>query len=333
MPSSAEAEAPGPPAKPSSFLFGVVVVNNSSGWDSVIHHDQGAGALVLGVVPGSPAAGAGVEAGDIIISVDDAEIRNSEQVTVAFRSKSNPSHRVILTKPDGRVATIEIKLADAASVDVAKYIQDEAAAHPGAISRFLLAQQTADDAEASAILDDLAAKSPSFAEAHALKAQRLLATVDAAQTPGAAVSSRLETARAEIDKAEELDQSSASIRTTGARISLELQDVAKARDEASLAADLDDFFAEAHYVLGTVRFADRQTTQGLTELRRAVDLDPYDLEYYTALAIAFIRTGNRNNAAKTIESAKSFVTDAGVKQRLDQVLTASGSVQSNQSAS
>jgi len=56
---------------------------------------------VAEVVPGSPAAAAGVRVGDVILAVDDAEIRNGSQLLQAL-AKRNAGESVSLRVAQGR---------------------------------------------------------------------------------------------------------------------------------------------------------------------------------------------------------------------------------------
>lgn len=69
------------------------------------------GALVLGVVPGSPADEAGLEEGALITRIDDDDIRSADDVTTALRDRA-PGDRVEVTYVtlDGDEGSVDLEL-------------------------------------------------------------------------------------------------------------------------------------------------------------------------------------------------------------------------------
>jgi S1-C subfamily serine protease len=64
--------------------------------------DDKAGAVVVGIAPGSPAAEAGIEEGDVILAVDDASIRNGEDLLQAVGTHSPGDEVVVTVERDGK---------------------------------------------------------------------------------------------------------------------------------------------------------------------------------------------------------------------------------------
>jgi S1-C subfamily serine protease len=70
----------------------------------------GAGARVVSVQPGSPAADAGLQAGDVVTAIDDRPVTTSTELTAAVRSRT-PGEGVGLTvRRDGESQTLEVTL-------------------------------------------------------------------------------------------------------------------------------------------------------------------------------------------------------------------------------
>jgi len=61
------------------------------------------------VTPGSPAAKAGLQPGDVIVAIDDQRVANSDELIVAIRSHS-PGDRVTLTYTRGNAKDVEVKV-------------------------------------------------------------------------------------------------------------------------------------------------------------------------------------------------------------------------------
>ena len=76
--------------------------------------EVGTGAQVVQVQPGSPAADAGLAAGDVITAVGDRPITTSTELTAAVRGYA-PGEKLTLTvQRDGDTSTVDVTLATAA---------------------------------------------------------------------------------------------------------------------------------------------------------------------------------------------------------------------------
>jgi S1-C subfamily serine protease len=70
----------------------------------------GAGARVVSVQGGSPAADAGLRAGDVVTAIDDRPVTTSTELTAAVRSRQ-PGDTVSLTvRRNGKAQTVEVTL-------------------------------------------------------------------------------------------------------------------------------------------------------------------------------------------------------------------------------
>lgn len=70
------------------------------------------GALIGGVMPGQPAARAGIEAGDVILKIDDSETNSPEELQRVIMSKKPGSTVTATVWRDGKSLKIKIKLID-----------------------------------------------------------------------------------------------------------------------------------------------------------------------------------------------------------------------------
>ena len=71
---------------------------------------MGQGAVVDSVVPGGPADGVGLRAGDRVVAIDDNPVLTSDELIVAIRSRQ-PGDTVELTiERNGTEETVEVTL-------------------------------------------------------------------------------------------------------------------------------------------------------------------------------------------------------------------------------
>jgi S1-C subfamily serine protease len=68
------------------------------------------GAVVLGVVPDSPADEAGLEVGDVVLSIDGDEVGNADELVEELRRKGVGQTVDLELFTDGDVETIEVEL-------------------------------------------------------------------------------------------------------------------------------------------------------------------------------------------------------------------------------
>ncbi len=74
--------------------------------------DGGQGALITSVDDGSPAAGAGIEVGDVVVAVDDAPIDGSAGVIAAIRDHSPGDDVTVVVVRDGAEETFDVTLVE-----------------------------------------------------------------------------------------------------------------------------------------------------------------------------------------------------------------------------
>lgn len=315
-----EAGPPQPPPPPSAFLFGVILSSNAGGWDQVMRRAGASGALVMDVIPGTPAAGAGVERGHVIVAVDGTAVHGHERVTALFGSSTDPRHRITVAAPGEGMQVLDATLVEAGSFSMGGFVRERFLVAPDPITRFLYAQFADDAGESLRVLDGLLVELPGFAQAHALRAARLLerAVGDDGQT--VPTEGQVAEIREEVTRATELDPGSLDVRLTAARILTVLGDGEAARAEAVEAVRIGRDSAEARYRLGLLLVALGQAEAGVPHLRRAVALNPYALEYYAQLARGYIALGNRPYAAATVDAGKSLVDDPEILEAFDKLL-------------
>lgn len=288
-----------PPESPppySPVFLGAIVRANSASWRHVLVRSEAAGALVLAVVPNSPAYAAGLKQGDVVLAVDDRGVHDDEQLLRELRRKPRLDRDLIVVRSDGTPWTPRIRVAPRADPRVSDHLLAQFGRDPNPANRFLFAALTPDPAEASAVLRRLTAELPEFALAHVVLAQRL---VDHRGGSGDAPASSVAEVGAELSDALELDPDSRDLRAMVAAVFLSISDPIAAERHAARAVELDADSAFGHYLLGSARLSAERAEEALAPLHRAVELNPYDPRYYRGLAKAYEAVGDEASAAQT----------------------------------
>ncbi len=303
------AELPGPPAAPppaSPRFLGASVRANSSSWRHVLAGSDTTGALVVAVVPFSPAHAAGLAPGDVIVAVDDRAVHNEEQLLRELRRGGTLERVLSVVRADENAWTPRVRLATAPTDDASGALLAQLGRHPDPANRFLFAVSARDPAAARAVLSQLVSELPEFALAHAALATRL---AQLERNP-----SREEEVRAALSRALELDPTSRDVQVTAGSIFLDMNDLTAAEQHAARAVDLDPDSALAHHLLGRARLAGERPEDALPALRRAVHLDPYDPRYYRSLTEGYLAVGYHNGAAQTMAALRELETTVSRRQ-------------------
>jgi tetratricopeptide (TPR) repeat protein len=241
-------------------------------------------------------------------------------VTALFRSSGNPRHEITVAAPSGGQRVVETTLVSAGSFSAGTFVRERFLASPDPVTRFLYAQFADGVDESLSVLDGLLEELPDFAQGHALRASRLLEKAAGEDGQTVPTPAQVGAIRAELGLAARLDPGSLDVRLTAARVLTALGDGGTALDQAAEAVRIGPDSGEARYRLGLLMVALDQAAPGVRNLRRAVTLNPYALEYYAALARGYLALGQRRNAEATIDAAKSLVDDPEIDRRLDQIL-------------
>lgn len=319
--------APEAPPEPANFSLGALVHTNEASWDGLVNKSiPSGGALVLAVLPDTPATQMELQRGDVITAIDGDTVTNHEQLVTALKLSTDGRHSLTIDKADGVAESTDVQLATAADLSLLAYLEQRVAESADPVYRFLLADRVLDHERAIEIHRELLTEFPEFAVAQSLLAKRLISQMEsvagseALTTLGA--TPELEEARALINGAVQSDPAAASIYRTRAQIYLSLDENAQAEKDALTSLEMDDGAAQAHFILGTARLVQGQPEDALKALHQATELDPFVVQYYFNLALCYRELGMQDEAAQTVEAGKSITDDAGVRQRLDNIVQA-----------
>lgn len=303
-----------PVTPPQSFFLGTNVATNSQGWRSVLPGGDARGALVIVVFPSSPAEVAGLAQGDVIVAVDDEEVRSAERLEVLVRSTHDAEHLLSVVAPDGSRRTLAVRLSSTATIDSEAFVA-RLADDPNPTNRFVFAQTTTDPNVSMAIVDRLVSEHPGFAAAYGLRATRLLQVPLAAST-AKAKAERTAAVNAAIATVVEIDPASLDTRISSAQVLADIGDQEGAQLQAEAAVAIDAGSARAHQVLGSLRLDAGQAKAALPELHRAVELNPYAARYYSDLSRCYNALGRKDLARQTDEALRILLAGpAGPKPR------------------
>lgn len=307
---------PDPPMAPTGLSLGAIFTTNTPGWSAVLGRPSARGALVLAVLPGSAAESANLSPGDVVVAVDDREIRDADRASVVLRSPGPVDRVFSIVAPDGRPRVVRVRMRESA-VSVAGYLSHRLAAEPDTVSRYLYAQTFAEPTEALRLAELIVRTAPEFAEGHALLARKRLDSVlgasDRTTPSGSPPPETIVEVSALLRRAVDLDPLSADIAAADARAHRDLGQFDAAESSALRALDLDAGSAVAHHMLGAARLALGRPDAALTDLRLAVDLDPYRVDPYQDLARCYSALG-MTAPARATERALSVLKSGGAKE-------------------
>lgn len=322
---AAEYPAPDVPERPASLSFGALVHTNEVSWEALVDKSvEATGVLVLDVLPGTPAAEAGLQRGDVITGIDGRTVNNQNQLVTAFQLTRDGRHSLVVQKVDGETETIDAQLAEAPDLALLSYLEQKVVESPDPVFRFLLADRVLDHARAVDIYRGLVAEFPEFAVGQALLAKRLVSQMESvagdAPVTTLGATPEIEEARSLINAAVEEDPSAASIYLTRAQIYLSLDESEQAESDALTALEMDTQAAHAYFLIGTARLVQDRAEEALLALHEAVAQDPFVVQYYYNLALCYRALGLESDAAQTIEAGKALTDDVNVRQSLDSIL-------------
>ncbi len=103
-------EAPEPPTAPTQAWLGVELQDVDAEMAKALDLSDGEGALVNRVVADSPAAEAGLQDGDVIVSFDGDRVRDAGELTDAVRAARPGDRAPVVVIRDGAKKTIKVEL-------------------------------------------------------------------------------------------------------------------------------------------------------------------------------------------------------------------------------
>lgn len=291
-----------PPQRP-GFSIGAVLVTPSPGWAVALPVGPArSGALILGVLPDSPASRARLAPGEVIVQIDGHDVADAGAAARLFRGGAR-SYTVSVVGPTG---TRSAALAPTGPFMSAEdYFASRLDSDDSLLARYLAVQNMASGPRALSLAKVLASMSPAFAQGHALLARVQWDVVRASGKQSVAPQD-VQAVVDELATATQLDADSSEIWASTAQVLLDLKANREAEDAATKAVNLDPQSATAQSLLGRANLALGENQSALEHLYRAVQLDPYDYRKYNDLGHAYQASGMDHEAGAVAALSKAL---------------------------
>lgn len=290
---------------------------SSRGWNRALSAPERLGAVVVAVLPGGAAAGAGIRRGDVITQVDGEAVANEERFVARVRGPIGRSVRLRIERREGGVSLTVTLAAPPALRPVDHYDSLLARDPRDAVALLLRAQALSDVTRALLEVNRALGVLPDFPEAIAYRA-RLLWRRSLEGGPQA----RMDQQRAVEDFAQalRLDPRAIKILVSRGQSLLETGLADAAERDGVTAVAVDPTYASAHDLLARARSVKGDVAGALRSAREAVDLAPYDPRYYRTLALAFLDAGRRADAEATVRAGLVVAEGSEERAFLEDVL-------------
>jgi hypothetical protein len=299
-----------PPVGPdtqSLALPGFLVATNSPSWHRLTAAPRTPGAVVLFIQPGGPTDNKGIAQGDVLTAVDGTPIANAERAIAVLHSRVGQK-RVLTFARAGKNNTRQVTIIGRSPQgNPATIVGPELANNPTSpVLRYLRAYIGGPDAQR---LDDLARAlraAPDFADALQLRASLQWASSFNQKDPN--VRRQMQTAALagwknalDIDPRNETTLAVRSVAETTLGIPK------SGEGDALRALNIDGSQPLALFALSQARAAENKLSEALGPALGAVDLQPYNLDYWKNLASLFVRNKRKDDCVKTANAFAPYL--------------------------
>jgi hypothetical protein len=314
-----DVRAPGAPDLERTGTAGLVVLSNSAGWQRALGIPDVRGAVVLQVIPESPASRAGLARGDIITKVGTTTITNHERVVVALRSRPGVPLKIAVTRGEEKL-TIDLTPAVPEAVDFVRLYNERLAADPKDVAAlFLRAQSAVDSQEGLRFINRALEIQPGLVEGLSFRGRLFWLEAQAVENEAVALEDRRR-ATADFQRALDIDPEAASVLIARGTSMLELRQFDDAERDALRAIRIDSSLGSASLLLAAARLGVGRAREAAAPAREAVRLDPYDSSGYRVLALVFVALGRRQDAEATVRAGLTVAVDENERTALREVL-------------
>ena len=284
-------------------LPGFQMVTNSPTWERMVSSPNGRGAVILFVLPGSPADNKGLARGDMVVEVDGERVTNHESAIAKLYGTKGEQRTLKILGRNGKEREIRVRL-DIPRL-VVKPLLDEMLKQNSKdpVLRYLRAISSGSTTEQR--LDDLAVAletQPEFVDALAKRAEYLfrlrLATNDKKRQDDFT-----KQGLAAWTNALDIDPRDAEVLAQQANALSALGRGSAAKADALKAIRVDPTLAAANHALARANLVLKKPQDAAGPARAAVELNPYNnLNYYRTLAEVFRALKRKSDCAATLNA-------------------------------
>lgn len=288
--------------------IGVRLATNSVGWQRALKAPEVRGAVILFVVPGSPAERADLRRGDVIVARGSVAVRNDERAIALLRAR--PGETVALRVARGRERlTVNVQARALLDRDLGQILDRLLDRKRDPTIFFLRAQTRSDQRQALDDVNEALELAPELVDALAYRAR--LFWRESLQVGNDVI--------AQTDRKQALDDFSAALRidpdavdvmVDRAQSLLEVGEFDRAVQDGFRALRVDASFPAAHNIVAAARLGRGEAGPALAPARKAVELNPYNPRYYRTLAQVFLELGRRDDAQATVNAGLAVATGA-----------------------
>jgi len=292
---------------------GLVLSTNSRTWAKLVDAHAGEGAVVLFVQPGGPSDGKGIARGDLLTAVDGTKIVNHEAGIAVLRSRPGQKRTLKFVQRDGTERSVTIEAKNPRGAQLRAFLNPMINASTNdPVLRFLRAQAAGgtyaqDIADVNAAL----ATQPEFVEALTLKASlewdhRLSDKKNALKLVNDAL--------AGWKSALDLDPNNTTALSVRSTTYTTLGRGQKGKDDANKTLSVDDSYPRGYFALALADIQLHDPRAALGPAAAAVQLNPYNYQYFTLLAATYKQVGRKADCTKTADAMTPFLNANNLSQ-------------------
>jgi len=299
-----------PPTGPdtqSLALPGFLVATNSPSWATVAGAPSAEGAVVLFVQPGGPTDNKGIAVGDLLVKVDDQPITNAERAIAVLHSKVGEK-RVLTFARSGRKGERKVTIVGRSPRgNPMTVITAELQNNPTSpLLNYLRAYVGGSDAQRLTDLANALKANSNFVDALQLRASLLWAA--SFNQKDAAKRREFQTAAlAGWKNALDLDPRNSTTLAVRSIAETDLGTPKSGEQDATRAVNIDGSQPLALFALSRARAAENHLAEALGPASGAVELQPFNLDYWKNLASLFVKNKRKNDCVKTTDAFAPYL--------------------------
>jgi hypothetical protein len=313
--SSAKDVKPPPRVDPKNLaLPGFALVTNSQTWEQIVNAPNGRGAVILFVLPGSPADNKGIARGDMLTEVDGQRVTNQEHALALLYSNKGEKRKLKIVGRNGKERSVSIRN-EIPNKRAKPFLDEMLKGNPNdPVLRYLRAGSPGTTIQSS--IDDLKAAldvQPEFVDAISKRANILfgarLATKDKKRQQ-----ELITQALASWTNALDIDPRNAEALAAQANAETAIGKPAAAKADALKAIRVDPTLPAANHALARASLALEKPQDAAGPARAALELNPYNnLNYYRTLAEVFKDLKRKSDCAVTLNAIVPWLEGTKVK--------------------